>query len=102
MLCMLTHRRLKPGTLDEFRAAWEPDRDAMPAEMSGDRVYVLRNVMDENDVITFHLTGVTPDDLLRLREPLVQALGQRDQAIAQLVESTGVTGVFEVVDEITI
>lgn len=102
MLCMLSQRRLKPGTLDEFRAAWEPDRDAIPQEMRGDRVYVLRNVMDENEVITFHLTGVTPEDLLRLREPLAEALGKRDQAIAKLVESTGVSGVFEVVDEITI
>ena len=25
MLCVLTHRRLQPGSYDAFRAAWRPD-----------------------------------------------------------------------------
>ena len=27
MLCALSVRRLKPGSYDDFRAAWEPDAD---------------------------------------------------------------------------
>jgi hypothetical protein len=102
MLCILTHRRLKPGTLDRFRHAWEPDREVMPEEMRGDRAYVVRSLGDENEIITFHLSNLTQDDLMRLRESLTKELGQREQTMAEFVEWTGVSGIFEVVDELKI
>jgi hypothetical protein len=102
MFCMLTHRRLKVGTLERFRDAWEPDRGLLPEEMRGDRAYVVRSLDDENEIITFHLTNLTRDDLLRLREALTKDLGQREQAMAEFVEWTGVSGIFEVVEEVKI
>ena len=102
MFCMLTHRRLKPGTLDRFRDAWEPDRKLMPEEMRGDHAYVVRSLSDENEIITFHLTNLTQDDLMRLREALSRELGQREHDMAEFVDWTGVSGIFEVVDELKI
>jgi hypothetical protein len=102
MICMLTHRRLKPGTYDQFRAAWEMDRDAIPDEMRGDRVYLARSLGDENEILTFHLTNQTREDLSRLRGQLAKGLTQRQQAVAEFVESTGVDGVFEVIEEIEV
>jgi hypothetical protein len=102
MFCMLTHRRLKPGTFNRFRDAWDPGREVLPGEMRGDRAYVVRSLGDENEVITFHLTKLTQEDLMRLRETLTEHLGQREQAMAEFVEWTGVSGIFEVVEEITI
>lgn len=102
MYCMLTHRRIKPGTLDRFRDAWEPRRELLPEEMHGERAYVIRNLGDENEVITFHLTNLTQDDLMRLRESLTEDIQQRERAMAEFVEWTGVSGIFEVVEEVKI
>jgi hypothetical protein len=38
--------------------------------MQGDRAYVVRSLGDENEIITFHLSNLTQDDLMRLRESL--------------------------------
>ena len=34
MLCVLTHRRLRPGAYEEFRSAWQPN-EWWPAFRSG-------------------------------------------------------------------
>jgi len=99
---MLTHRRLKPGTFDQFRTAWEPDRDAIPEEVRGERAYHARSLTDENEIISFHLTNLTVEDLLRLREDLAKSLIDRQRAVSEFVEWTGVDGIFEVIEELTI
>ena len=54
MICFLTERRLKPGTWDDFRRAWEPDGPP-PA---GGRAYHVRDLDDPDHVISFGLFDV--------------------------------------------
>ncbi len=95
MVCAMSVRRLKPGSYDAFREAWEPK--PMPASLL--RAYHARNTEDENVVLSFGLFDGTIDELR-------SAIGETDEAgrqeaIAEHVESTSVDGLFEVVDEVT-
>ena len=63
MLCFLTARRLKPGSYDRFRQAWEPDE--WPAGFL--RAYHLRNPQDEDQVVSFGLFEGTMEDYRSLR-----------------------------------
>jgi hypothetical protein len=51
MLCAHTVRRLKPGTFDQFLAAFRPDGDVLPGGWV--RFHALRGLADENEVVTF-------------------------------------------------
>ena len=68
--------------------------------MRGERAYLARSLGDENEILSFHLTNLTLEDLSRLRQRLAKGLTQRQQAVAEFVEWTGVDGVFEIIDEI--
>lgn len=59
MLCALTVRKLKPGSLEDFKKAFIPT-DAPPGWT---RFYTLRNVDDEDEVITFGFFDGTPEEL---------------------------------------
>jgi hypothetical protein len=56
MVCFLSARRLKAGTFDDFRRAWEPER--WPSEAI--RAYHLRDSDGENIVVSFGLYEGTP------------------------------------------
>jgi hypothetical protein len=96
MHAFLTVRRLKSGSYDDWRKAWEPD-DWPEGSV---RAYILRNVNDPDEVIAF---GFYEGDILSLREQP----DFRDQQRARLdrmapyVQSTGADGVYEVVDEVS-
>ena len=64
MMCLVTVRRLKPGSYDEFRAAWTPD--PWPAQL--ERVEVLRNDDDPDQVMTVGYLDVTADELDAMRD----------------------------------
>jgi hypothetical protein len=54
MLCFLTVRKLKPGSYESFREAWDPGEDVPAGFTEGfTRAYHLRNLEDENEVISF-------------------------------------------------
>ncbi len=96
MICALSVRQLKPGSFDDFRRAWEPE-EFPPGFV---RAYHVRSVEDENQVVSFGLFEGTADDFDRLRhEPAFQA-GEfdRQQRMAEFVESTSIDGLFEVID----
>jgi hypothetical protein len=89
-------RRLRPGrTVEDFVAAWYPDRGfGLPAQVT-----LARNVGDASEVMT---VGVHEVDLPldRLREELARVAAQdavRHDRIAEVVASTVVAGVYEVV-----
>ena len=93
--CALSVRRLKPGSYDAFREAWEPK--PMPGSLL--QAYHARSAADENVVVSFGLFDGTVDELR-------SAIGETDEAgrqerIAEHVESTSVDGLFEVLDEVT-
>ena len=95
MLCALTHRRLKPGAYERFRAAWQPE--TWPPGWV--RAYHVRNVDDEDEVISFGFFDGTLEEL-RARQSAEDYAAMRGRT-APLVASVGVDGVFEVIEEVT-
>jgi heme-degrading monooxygenase HmoA len=95
MLCALSVRRLKPGTYDDFRRAWQPEE--FPSGFT--KAYHLRNLNEENQVVSFGFYDGTVEDLERIRDE--QKEEERQARMAQFVESTDVDAMFEVVDEVT-
>jgi heme-degrading monooxygenase HmoA len=95
MLCALSVRRLKPGAYEDFRRAWEPEE--FPAGFT--KAYHLRNLNDENQVVSFGFYDGSPEDLERIRDE--QKEEERQGRMAEFVESSDVDAMFEVVDEVT-
>ena len=96
MMCLLTERRLKPGTFERFRVAWELDEQ--PTSLI--RAYHLRDVADPDHVISFGFFDLTPAefDALRQSPELQEAQRVRFAAMAEFVAETGADGVFAVTD----
>jgi hypothetical protein len=67
--------------------------------MRGERAYHARSLTDENEIVSFHLTNLTVEDLLRLRDGLGKSLARRQEAVRRLVEWTGVDA--EAIEEVT-
>ena len=97
MLCFLSSRRLKPGAWEDFRKAWEPEE--WPPQFI--RAYHVRDVNDENHVISFGLGEGSAADLEQMRESIDQGERERQERMAQFVDSTQIDGIFEVIDEVT-
>jgi hypothetical protein len=93
MYAALTVRRLKSGTYDDWRRAWEPD--VWPEGTKA--AYILRNVADPDEVIAFgffegDLAGLSDDESFRRRQQT------RFDRMAPYVDSMGADGVYEVVE----
>ena len=98
MMCALTVRRLKPGSYDEFRRAWEPD----PYPEALTRAYHLRNQEHPDEVVSFGFLDVTAEELDRLRDDpaFLEAEGRRMARMAPFEAEVLVNSVFEVVEEV--
>ena len=94
MLCAHTVRRLKPGSFDEFRSAFTPDRTDVEAGWV--RFHMLRGVADENEVVTFGFFDGTLEELERSQ--VEHDYRGRRQSVDALVESVVANGVYEVVE----
>lgn len=95
MLCALTVRKLKPGTMEDFKRVFVPE-DTSDVPSGWKQFYALRNVNDENEVITFGLFDGTLEELRAGQQG-----GQYDQrrsAAEEFVESVGADGIYEVVE----
>lgn len=97
MLCALTVRKLKPGTMEEFKAAFMPPGD-VEAPPGWKRFYALRNAADENELITFGFFDGTLEEL-RASQQASTEYDERRAATDQFVESVGADGIYEIVDE---
>lgn len=93
MLCALTVRKVKPGTAEQFLENFRPPDDEIPGGWK--RFYAIRNLADENEVITF---GIFDGDLDQLEASQAEDNRYEDRikAVEQFIESTGTSGVFEV------
>lgn len=93
MLCALTVRKVKPGTAEEFIENFRPLDDEYPGGWK--RFFAIRNLADENEVITF---GLFDGDLDQLNASQAEDNKYEDRinAVAPFIESTGTSGVFEV------
>jgi hypothetical protein len=98
MQCMLTVRRLKPGAEEEFSMAWAPER--WSSRMV--RAYHLRRQEDPLEVITLAFFEGDPETIDAMRDEPQWMAGEerRLRRIARLEDEVGLTGVFEVVQEI--
>jgi len=98
MQCMLTVRRLKPGAEAEFAQAWAPER--WSSRMV--RAYHLRRQDDPLEVITLAFFEGEPEEIDAMRDEPQWMAGEerRLSRIAPLEQDIGLTGVFEVVEEV--
>ncbi len=96
---LLTARKLKPGTYDDWRKAWDPESSDVDMP-SGAKAYICRNVADENDIIAFGMIEATPEELEALR-PSPEAEEARKAGMAPYVESISTDGLYEVIDEVS-
>lgn len=97
MYCALTVRKLKPGTMEQFKQAFIPDDDSdVPAGWK--RFYAIRNVADENEIVTFGFFDGSLNEL-RAGQQNNSEYEQRRAAADEFVESVGADGLFEVVEE---
>ncbi len=93
MLCAHTVRRLKPGTFEQFKEGFGPPDEA--ARQGWVRFHMLRNVNDENEVVTFGFFDGTLDELNASQSQ--HKYDDRVEQIAPLVESVVSNGVYEIV-----
>ncbi len=97
MLCALTVRKLKPGAVEDFKAAFMPGGE-MEAPPGWKRFYAIRNVSDENELITFGFFDGTLEEL-RAGQQDNGEYDRRRAASDEFVESVGADGIYEVVEE---
>jgi heme-degrading monooxygenase HmoA len=90
MLVLLTARRLKPGTFEQWRRAWEPDD--WPEQFS--RAYVLRNRTDPDEAISFGFWEGSAEDLQAFAGS--PEGGARIERMAEFVESKSIDGIYDV------
>jgi hypothetical protein len=99
VLCVLTHRRLRPGTYDDFRTAWQPD-DWWPGFV---RAYHLRACDDADEVISFAFYDATMEEFEAMRDSpdWLAAEDRRLQRLSRYQESMRIGGVYDVAEEVT-
>lgn len=95
MIAALTVRKLKPGTYDEWRKAWQGDDDDIP---EGAEIYILRNQNDPDEIIAFGIVEASIEDMQASMDPAAEE--KRKQAMAPYVESTGADGIYDVIEKI--
>lgn len=96
MLCALTVRKLKPGTMEDFKRAFVPD-DVSNVPAGWKQFYALRNVNDEDEVITFGFFEGTLEELRAGQQG--GEYDQRRSTADEFVESVGADGIYEVVED---
>ena len=97
MIVLFTARRLKPGSWDQFRRAWEGEGDRPPGF---ERAVHARNIRDEDEVISFGLFDMTKDDYHRWREEADAQETARVDHMSAFVRNEYVSGVYEVIESI--
>ena len=95
MIVMFTARRLKPGSWEQFREAWDPG-DAKPPGFQ--RAYHARNIRDQDEVISFGLFDMSEEEYRRWRGEADAAESQRVDRLSAFVANEYVSGVYEVID----
>ena len=97
MIVMFSARRLKPGSWDQFRQAWEGDGSRPPGLQ---RAYHARNIRDEDEVISFGVFDMTEEDYRGWRAEVDSQENARVDHMSAFVENEHVSGVYEVVETV--
>jgi heme-degrading monooxygenase HmoA len=98
MIVMFSARRLKPGSWEEFRRAWDDGGEGRPPGLQ--RAYHARNIRDEDEVISFGVFDMTIEDYRRWREEADESETRRMGALSAFVENEHVSGVYEVIEQL--
>jgi heme-degrading monooxygenase HmoA len=99
MIVFFTARRLKPGSWDQFRHAWEGDESARPPGLQ--QAIHARNIRDEDEVISFGIFDMSEADYRSWREQADASENQRVDRMSAFVEAEHVSGVYEVIETVT-
>jgi hypothetical protein len=96
MLCSILVRRLKEGfSYDDFHRAWFPDQGfGVPA-----RVRTARRVDDPRELLSVGFLDLPVAELAAGLERVAAAERLRHDRIEEVIESTVITGIYEVVDD---
>ena len=89
MLCALTVRQLKPGSFDRFAEEFGP-RESEGSPRGWVRFDMIRDLADENRVVTFGFFDGTRDELERSQAEA--GYEDRRAAVEELVEDVAVNG----------
>jgi len=99
MLVFFSGRRLKPGSWEQFRRAWQPE--GMDVPEGAVAIYHARNVKDEDEVISFGIFEGTKEDISKIRgggDPDAEL--RRQDAMAAFVKNVPLEGIYEVIEEL--
>ena len=98
MMCAVAVRRIRPGSYDAFRKAWQHD----PWLPSYERALVFRNEDSADQVLTIAFFDGTPDEYDAARDdPETMAAEERRlHRIADVEEQVVLSAVFELVEEV--
>ncbi len=91
----LTARKLRPGTYDDWRQAWETGETP-----EGVTAYICRNLRDPDEIVAFGILETTAEELTTI-QPSRETEDDRVAAMAPFVESVSTDGLYEVIEEVT-
>jgi hypothetical protein len=99
MMCVVNVRRIKPGTYDEFRKAWQPD----PWPDALERVVISRNIEDPDEVCSIGFFDMSAEELDAFRDDPEFVLSEtsRIARLAQYELALLVNAIYEVTEEVT-
>jgi hypothetical protein len=91
-------RQLREGkTYEDFVKAWYPDKGF---GMAGRGPILARNVSDEREILAFGFIELdSPDEFARELKRVAAQEAVRHDRIDEVIESTSVRGIYEVIDE---
>ena len=99
----LTIRRLKPGTYEQWRKAWDDAKDPDSLWVEDETAYLARSTRDPEVVLAFAFFPGDSDELNRLRDDpeTDRKLQRRADAMAEFTEEVVSDGTYEVVEVVT-
>jgi hypothetical protein len=99
----LTVRRLKSGTHEQWRKAWDDPDDPDSLWVDGEVAYVAGSLRDPNIVVAFALFAGDASELDRLREnpDNERKLRKRAEAMAEFTEEVLSDDTYEVLEVVT-
>jgi hypothetical protein len=102
VLVAILVRRLKPGvTFEQFKAAWtaDPGYTSAPGHVGGPvRVTHARRIDDDREIVSYALFDLTLAQLQEAQAGMAAGERLRHERLDEVVESTVVKGIYEVID----
>jgi hypothetical protein len=98
MLVAMSVRRLKSGSYDDFRRAWEPPDGDYPEGFQ--RAFHVRRIGNPDEIVSFGFVDRDASELETVRSAIAETQRKREEAMAPYVEELIAEGIYEVVEEV--